>query len=59
MKRYRYYSLNDHNKETVGILSAHDFDNALKLASQRKQLTEEQFLKIFSLETIIDEKDII
>ena len=55
MKQYRYYSIRDHKKETVGLLSAHNFDNAVKLASERKALTQEQFLSIFALERITNE----
>ena len=55
MKRFRYYLIRDHKKETIGLLSAHNFDNAVQLAAERKALTQEQFLSIFTLERIINE----
>lgn len=57
MKKYRYYSVKDPNKETIGLISAFNYYQALDLACIRKQLTEDQFLKIFNLETVTDEKD--
>lgn len=59
MIKYRYYLLNDDKKETIGLISAFNYYQAVDLASIRKRLTEEQFLKIFKLETVIDEKTII
>ena len=56
MIKYRYYLLNDHKKETIGLISAFNYYQAVDLASIRKRLTEDQFLKIFKLEILIDEK---
>lgn len=57
MTRYRYYSIKDPNKETIGLISAFNYYQALDLACIRKQLTEDEFLKIFILETITNEKN--
>tara|TARA_R110000868_G_scaffold313431_2_gene574409 strand:+ start:834 stop:1016 length:183 start_codon:yes stop_codon:yes gene_type:complete len=56
MIKYRYYLLNDHNKETIGLISAFNYHQAVDLVSIRKRLPEDQFLKIFKLEIVIDEK---
>ena len=56
MKRYRYYLVNDITKETIGLISAFNYDQALELVSIRKRLPESEFLTIFNLELIIDEK---
>jgi hypothetical protein len=57
MTRYRYYSIKDPNKETIGLITAFNYYQALDLACIRKQLTEDEFLKIFILETITNEKN--
>jgi hypothetical protein len=57
MKRYRYYSIKDPNKETIGLISAFNYYQALDLACIRKRLTEDEFLNIFILETIPNEKN--
>lgn len=57
MKRYRYYSIKDPNKETIGLITAFNYYQALDLVCIRKQLTEDEFLKIFILETITNEKN--
>lgn len=57
MKRYRYYSIKDPNKETIGLITAFNYYQALDLVCIRKQLTEDKFLKIFILETITNEKN--
>ena len=52
MKKYKYSSLQDPKKEPVGIIVAHNHENAIQLAAQRKQLDPDMFLTLFTLTEI-------
>jgi len=52
MKRFKYYHNGDSKQESLGIISAHNWENAVQLAAERKRLDIENFLRIFSLQEI-------
>lgn len=52
MKRYRYYSILDSKKETVGLVKAYSLGSAIKKAAAKKQLDTEEFTKLFNVEEI-------
>jgi hypothetical protein len=52
MKNYKYYSINDISKESIGVVSANDEEEAYSLASNRKNLRVESFKKIFKVEEL-------
>lgn len=56
MKKYKYSSTQDPKKEAVGIICAHSFDNAVQMAAERKQLSIDAFLALFTLSEIHEKK---
>lgn len=52
MKKWKYYSLIDPNKETLGTCYAKDKDEAFAIASRMKQLSLSSFMKLFGIEKI-------
>lgn len=56
MKKYKYSSTQDPKKEAVGIICAHSFDNAVQMAAERKQLSIDAFLALFTLSEIQEKK---
>ena len=55
MKKFKYFSITDPRKEAIGIFPAHDHENAIKLASEIKCLSMDEFLGVFSVQEIIYE----
>jgi hypothetical protein len=49
MKRYIYYSKLDSKKEPQGKLEAINLEDAILLASHYKEMSKEDFLKIFEV----------
>jgi hypothetical protein len=49
MKRYIYYSKSDSTKEPHGKLEAINLEDAILLASHYKEMSKEDFLKIFEV----------
>jgi hypothetical protein len=49
MKRYIYYSKFDSTKEPQGKLEAINLEDAILLASHYKEMSKEDFLKIFEV----------
>lgn len=47
MKNFVYYNKHDLSKEPIGKFEAIDLDDAILIASHIKQLSVEEFLKIF------------
>jgi len=52
MKKWKYYTLTDLNKETVGTLYAEDINEAYLIASRMKKLPLIEFKKIFGVEKL-------
>ena len=52
MSKYKYYSLGNKFKETMGIVEANSLVEATLLASIQKRLSLSQFEKIFGVEKI-------
>ena len=52
MKQWKYFYLNDSEKETVGTLYASDVNEAFLIASRMKQLPIEEFRKMFGIERL-------
>tara|TARA_R110001592_G_scaffold271671_2_gene538231 strand:+ start:2455 stop:2613 length:159 start_codon:yes stop_codon:yes gene_type:complete len=50
MKKYKYYSLNDKNKETVGSCWAESINEAFYISSKMKGLSIDKFKKLFNVE---------
>jgi hypothetical protein len=49
MKRYIYYNKLDSKKEPQGKLEAINLEDAILLASHYKEMSKEDFLKIFEV----------
>jgi len=49
MKRYIYYNKFDSTKEPQGKLEAINLEDAILLASHYKEMSKEDFLKIFEV----------
>ena len=52
MKRYKYSSVQDLKNESVGIIVAHNHENAIQMAAERKRLDTETFLTLFNIQEI-------
>lgn len=52
MKRWKYYTLIDLDKEIVGTLYADDINEAYLIASRMKQLPLKEFKNIFGVEKL-------
>ena len=52
MKKFKYYHNADPHQESLGMVSAHNWENAVHLAAERKRLDTEKFLRIFSIQEI-------
>jgi len=52
MKRYKYSSVQDLKNESVGIIVAHNYENAIQMAAERKRLDPDTFLTLFSIQEI-------
>jgi hypothetical protein len=52
MSKYKYYSLGNESKETMGVIEANSLVEATLLASIQKRLSLSQFEKIFGVEKI-------
>jgi len=52
MKKWKYYSLNDENREAVGVLYAEDINEAYAIACRMKKLPLLQFEKLFGIEKL-------
>jgi hypothetical protein len=52
MKRWKYYTLTDPNKEAVGTLYAEDINEAYAIACRMKQLPLAEFEKLFGVEKL-------
>jgi hypothetical protein len=50
MEKYKFYNLNDKNKESIYSFNALNIEEAYMKASQIKQLPIEEFKKIFGVE---------
>tara|TARA_B100000497_G_scaffold55628_1_gene63646 strand:- start:726 stop:887 length:162 start_codon:yes stop_codon:yes gene_type:complete len=49
MHKYKFYYLRDKSKETIYVFDAPNIEEAYVIASQIKQLSVEEFKKIFGV----------
>ena len=52
MRRYTYASVSDLKKEAVGIIVAHNHENAIQLAAERKRLDIESFMTLYIINEV-------
>jgi hypothetical protein len=52
MNTYKYYFISDDKKEALGKVYASNLESAFIKASRKKNLSLEDFKKLFSIETI-------
>ena len=52
MKKWKYFYLNDSNKETIGIVLAEDVEGAYNISSEIKNLPLTEFKTIFGIEML-------
>lgn len=52
MKEYKYFYIQDKTKEAAGIVWGENIFEATAIAARKKDLTVEQFLKIFKIEKL-------
>lgn len=52
MKKYKYFHINDPNKEVVGYIYGESLINARIKASRFKDLPYDKFIKIFEVELV-------
>lgn len=52
MSKYKFYSKSDPNKEAITIIEAPDLDAAVTTCSTIKNLTIDDFLKLFKVEEV-------
>jgi len=50
--QYRYFSITDKNRDTVGMVNADTLEDAYSMASQIKKLPLDVFKKLFKVEKI-------
>ena len=50
--KYRFFSVNDKNRETVGTVTSDTLEEAYLAASKMKNLSLESFKKLFKVEKI-------
>jgi len=50
--QYRYFSVTDKNKDTVGIVNSNTLEDAYLMASQIKKLPLDVFKKLFKVEKV-------
>tara|TARA_B100001769_G_C21858639_1_gene465109 strand:- start:104 stop:280 length:177 start_codon:yes stop_codon:yes gene_type:complete len=56
MKKFKYYSVRDKSKEIVGIIEAKNTSDAISKAAKKKDLSWKNFMKMFNVEEIKDER---
>lgn len=49
MHKYKFYYLRDESKETIHVFDAPNIEEAYVIASQIKQLSVEEFKKLFGV----------
>ena len=54
MRRYTYTSISDPNRETVGTIVAHNHENAIRMAAEKKQLDIELFMTLYVINEIVE-----
>ena len=52
MKKFKYYSVRDKSKETIGIVEAKNTSDAISKAAKKKDLSWKNFMKMFNVEEI-------
>jgi len=50
--QYRYFSITDKNRDTVGMVNADTLEDAYLMASKIKKLPLDDFKKLFKVEKI-------
>tara|TARA_B100001173_G_C15981895_1_gene544953 strand:- start:322 stop:498 length:177 start_codon:yes stop_codon:yes gene_type:complete len=56
MKKFKYYSVRDKSKEIVGIVEAKNTSDAISKAATKKDLSWKNFMKMFNVEEIKNER---
>ena len=52
MKQYKYYLINDPEKEQIGKVKAYTKHKAIQKSAAKKRLSVEHFLELFNVEEI-------
>ena len=50
--KYRFFNVNDKNKETVGTINSNTLEEAYLMASKTKNLSLKSFKELFKVEEI-------
>ena len=50
--KYRFFNVNDKNKETVGTINSNTLEEAYLMASKTKNLSLDAFKELFKVEEI-------
>ena len=50
--QYRFFNINDKNKDTIGIVNSDTLEDAYLMASKIKKLPLDVFKKLFTVEKI-------
>ena len=56
MKKFKYYHLRDKFKEAIGIVEARNTSDAISKAAQKKDLSWANFMRLFNVEEIKNER---
>ena len=56
MKKFKYYSVRDKLKEAIGIVEAKNTSDAISKAATKKDLSWKNFMKMFNVEEIKNER---
>jgi hypothetical protein len=54
--KYKFYSKNSKRKEAIGKVEARNYKEAIEFFSQKKQLTIEEFQKLYEVTNYTDGK---
>ncbi len=56
MKKFKYYYSRDKSKEPIGTIKANNLSEAITKAAQKKDLSWKDFMKVFNVEEIKNER---
>ena len=51
-RKFKFYSRSDKKQETVGIIEARNYNEAVVMAAEMKKLTIDSFIEIFEIQGI-------
>jgi len=52
MKRYTYSAKADPTQESIGIVIAHNHENAIQLAAEKKRLDVDSFMTVYVINEV-------